>query len=414
MSHSHADNAFGLRLVGDLRARLGDDAVWYDASGGLHGGDAWWSTIRRELRERPIFVVILSPDAVASAWVNNEIDLAWKQRGSATGKVIIPVLLAPCAIRDDLDTIDPVSFVPPTNYQAAFAALLDTLRTAPAHPGTVSPRNRRRARHAGRIGAPRGGRLTAGIGSALVVALAISLLITLRPVLGGKTMVPIATQTARAFAATETAQASYTPALGASEAVAYHTNTPGPCDHQALWHSNADANILTYRCQPGGLAVTALGIETSSSSGGYWYTGQGGVFPAKYTVSVDVRNLTPTGCVAMAMDYFAASAPDSTEFDEFYIIACYDGTGSIQYLGGRPDDMLFAGGFGQPGSNFTVAFTVTGSEISLRVGNAPPYSGQFPAPQPTFPLGEVELSMSAATHTTASAMFTNFRFTPLP
>src|SRR5690242_14801627 len=96
VSHSHADNAFGLRLVGDLRARLGDDAVWYDASGGLHGGDAWWSTIRRELRERPIFVVILSPDAVASAWVNNEIDLAWKQRGSATGKVIIPVLLAPC------------------------------------------------------------------------------------------------------------------------------------------------------------------------------------------------------------------------------------------------------------------------------------------------------------------------------
>jgi hypothetical protein len=51
VSHSHQDNAFGVRLVQDLRAALGGDeaAVWYDASGGLHGGDEWWRKIVAEI-----------------------------------------------------------------------------------------------------------------------------------------------------------------------------------------------------------------------------------------------------------------------------------------------------------------------------------------------------------------------------
>ena len=40
VSHSHKDNDFGFKLVQDLRRVLGDEtAVWYDARGGLHGGD---------------------------------------------------------------------------------------------------------------------------------------------------------------------------------------------------------------------------------------------------------------------------------------------------------------------------------------------------------------------------------------
>lgn len=145
VSHSHKDNEFGLRLVADLRSALGGDesAVWYDAAGGLSGGSAWWRRIRTELTERDTFLVILSPDALASPWVNDEIDLAWKQKnatGDGTGgtsggrgKRIVPVLYRPCRVREDLALLDntTVSFLPPVSYEAAFAYLLDVLGIDP-------------------------------------------------------------------------------------------------------------------------------------------------------------------------------------------------------------------------------------------------------------------------------------------
>ena len=70
LSHSSKDHNFCVRLVEDLRRVLRDnDAVWYDAYGGLHGGDTWWNTIEHELSTRTIFMLVLSPDALASAWV---------------------------------------------------------------------------------------------------------------------------------------------------------------------------------------------------------------------------------------------------------------------------------------------------------------------------------------------------------
>ena len=78
ISHSHKDNEFGIKLVNDLRHVIGDeDAVWYDARGGLNGGDIWWDKITRELRRRKVFIVLLSPDALKSPWVKKEISIAW-------------------------------------------------------------------------------------------------------------------------------------------------------------------------------------------------------------------------------------------------------------------------------------------------------------------------------------------------
>jgi hypothetical protein len=78
VSHSHQDNAFSVRLVEKLRAALGGDApaVWYDVSGGLHGGDEWWRRIVDEITARPIFLMTLSPDAVDSYWVMREYGIA--------------------------------------------------------------------------------------------------------------------------------------------------------------------------------------------------------------------------------------------------------------------------------------------------------------------------------------------------
>ena len=98
VSHSHKDHEFGIRLIHDLRQRLGDeDAVWYDKSGGLRGGDFWWKKIQKELKARNVFIVLLSPSANRSRWVKEEIDIALHY--SVTKKMlIIPVIYRPCPI----------------------------------------------------------------------------------------------------------------------------------------------------------------------------------------------------------------------------------------------------------------------------------------------------------------------------
>jgi len=133
VSHSHKDNDFGVKLVDDLRRVLGDEsAVWYDARGGLHGGDTWWRKIVKEITERNIFIVVLSPDSMESPWVNDEIDLAWRQKNTSPfQKHIIPVLWQQCEVRADLGSIQFISFLPPRSRDEAFNELLITLGLPP-------------------------------------------------------------------------------------------------------------------------------------------------------------------------------------------------------------------------------------------------------------------------------------------
>jgi tetratricopeptide (TPR) repeat protein len=128
VSHSSKDSDFGVRLTEDLRRVLGNEtAVWYDARGGLHGGDLWWRKIVDELTARNVFIVVLSPDALASQWVNAEIDLAWRQRLSKVDKLIIPILYRQCEVRADLDLLQIIKFLPPKSYETAFDELLIAL-----------------------------------------------------------------------------------------------------------------------------------------------------------------------------------------------------------------------------------------------------------------------------------------------
>ena len=128
VSHSSKDDAFGTRLVQDLRGKFaGENAVWYDSQGGLLGGDAWWEMIKKELTARPIFIVILSPDALTSNWVKDEVNMAWKQKNSLSGKHIIPIHYRQCKVPEDLDTLQVISFLPPQSYENAFQQLFASL-----------------------------------------------------------------------------------------------------------------------------------------------------------------------------------------------------------------------------------------------------------------------------------------------
>lgn len=139
VSHSHKDDKFGVRLVSDLRTRLGEDAVWYDSSGGLHGGDEWWNRIVAEITSRQFFIVIFSPDAVDSQWVVDEVNIAWTLR-HRIGTRIIPVLYRPCDLRADWLLLQSVSFVEPRPYDSALSELLQVLDVPldqVAHPAAV-------------------------------------------------------------------------------------------------------------------------------------------------------------------------------------------------------------------------------------------------------------------------------------
>ena len=87
VSHSHADNEYCRIFVAALREALGeDDAVWYDEY------NLGWGRLRqvidRELLQRQHFIAIMSHAAVASDWVNREIDAALSLAGKDSTRTI--------------------------------------------------------------------------------------------------------------------------------------------------------------------------------------------------------------------------------------------------------------------------------------------------------------------------------------
>jgi tetratricopeptide (TPR) repeat protein len=98
VSHSHQDDAFCRSLVTALRAADAD--VWYDEQnlGAGHLMDA----IERELRRRPVFIVILSPAALASRWVKDECTWAYARNRKDPSRILLPVIASALADEDDI------------------------------------------------------------------------------------------------------------------------------------------------------------------------------------------------------------------------------------------------------------------------------------------------------------------------
>lgn len=133
VSHSHEDSPFCHQLVHDLRKALGghDDTVWLDESGGLHGGVDWWQEICDNIQERPVFIVVVSPDSMKSNWVRDEIKLAWQYKNNAPGgKTIVPVMYRTTKMYDYLSMQQAVNFVEPRSYEEGLRDLLVALNLA--------------------------------------------------------------------------------------------------------------------------------------------------------------------------------------------------------------------------------------------------------------------------------------------
>lgn len=96
ISHAHADNALCdpyAKALSDLELD-----VWYDRTN-MEYAKLISDVIGRELKKRTAFVVFLTPSAVASAWVQLEIDTYlsfWTK--DREGRIILPVMLSDCEV----------------------------------------------------------------------------------------------------------------------------------------------------------------------------------------------------------------------------------------------------------------------------------------------------------------------------
>lgn len=95
VSYCHQDIEFTDHLVKDMRRALGAKTVWYDK--GPHSGVEWWQPIVTQITERGIFLAILSPDALLSRWVREEMAFARNQYVEM-GKFIVPICYRPCIL----------------------------------------------------------------------------------------------------------------------------------------------------------------------------------------------------------------------------------------------------------------------------------------------------------------------------
>jgi hypothetical protein len=119
ISYAHKDKTFAKKLAGELEGQ--GMKVWWDFET-LKGGQDWQKEIERGIKQCDFFLVTLTPDAITSEWVGNEITYA-----SLAQKTIIPLHLKKCDIPIGLIKKHYIDFEKQTQ-KAAIKELLDRIR----------------------------------------------------------------------------------------------------------------------------------------------------------------------------------------------------------------------------------------------------------------------------------------------
>ncbi len=90
ISYAHADQAAAQRVARQLGAAGLD--VWFDRDK-LQPGDNWALALGRAIADSDALVVLLSPDALASEWVQREIEYALTEQRYKNR--VVPVVVRP-------------------------------------------------------------------------------------------------------------------------------------------------------------------------------------------------------------------------------------------------------------------------------------------------------------------------------
>ncbi|MDX2212730.1 MAG: TIR domain-containing protein [Oculatellaceae cyanobacterium bins.114] len=132
LSYARADGKpAATRLRGELE-RVGFQ-IWRDIED-MQGGQSWKDQLREALRTVQVVVVLLTPAAVASKYVE------WEWETALTlDKRVIPLLLMPCDVPSDLSRLHYHNLSTDQEYTLGFAALIRDLYSLTAHvPGKPS------------------------------------------------------------------------------------------------------------------------------------------------------------------------------------------------------------------------------------------------------------------------------------
>jgi hypothetical protein len=95
VSHSSKDKSIVDRIVSDLKNH--GISVWYDKFE-IKAGDNIVEKVNEGLRDSKYFLIILSPNAICSSWVTEEMSFAVLQQIALKDIFVIPVLIEDCNI----------------------------------------------------------------------------------------------------------------------------------------------------------------------------------------------------------------------------------------------------------------------------------------------------------------------------
>jgi len=137
ISHAHEDAEFAHRLAADLRAR--GWRIWI-VPDSIRPGEKWVAAINHGLEESGVFLVVLTPAAVASKWVTDETNVAKEMQQEGELR-LIPLGVADCRVPPLWRVHQRISFTGayPGAYSAGLAALLAELENASGQPEVQRP-----------------------------------------------------------------------------------------------------------------------------------------------------------------------------------------------------------------------------------------------------------------------------------
>ncbi len=130
ISYSRKDLIFVEKLAKDL-IEAGYE-VWYDLSG-IEGGDRWAQEIQLGINRSEIFAIVVSPNSMASEWVEKEYLFA-----SRRGMKIVPLLYELSELPIWLLNIQYIDIVG-ANYARNFHQILDSFENYGRREGDVKP-----------------------------------------------------------------------------------------------------------------------------------------------------------------------------------------------------------------------------------------------------------------------------------
>jgi len=122
LSHSSKDQALAEKLANQIRNFLGfeDKAVFVSSEPeGIDIGTDWFNSVVDALEKSEVFVILITPNSMASNWVWFEIGYFWKKKKQA----IYPLYTPPVNISHPLNTLEAKVLTDSRNLKVFFKKL---------------------------------------------------------------------------------------------------------------------------------------------------------------------------------------------------------------------------------------------------------------------------------------------------